>query len=70
MGNYSSRDKAMFDDASKEFASDLQLSLWEPREELVLLKHVLQHTHKQVLRQTRQGERERETYHQQINYNK
>ena len=46
------RDEAVFDDSSKEFPRDLELSLWEPWEELVLFKHVLQHTHKQVLRES------------------
>ena len=49
------RDEAVFDDSSEEFPRDLEFSLWEPREELVLFKHVLQHTHKQVLVR---GERE------------
>lgn len=39
----------MFNDSSKQFSSDLQFPLWKPRKELVLLKHVPQHTHKEVL---------------------
>ena len=56
------RDEAMLDDASKEFASDLQLPLREPREKLVLFKHVPQHAHKQVL-----GQWERSQVHYWVN---
>ena len=44
----------MLNDAAKELAGYLQLLLRELGEELVLLKHVPQHTHKEVL--CRRGE--------------
>ena len=42
------RDKALFNDATKELARDLQLLLWKLREELVIFKQVPQHVHKHV----------------------
>jgi hypothetical protein len=39
----------MLYDSSKQLSCDLKLLLWKLREELVLLKHVSKHTHKQVL---------------------
>ena len=47
----------MFDDPPKQLSGDLQLLLGELGEELVLLKHVTQHAHVEVL----QWRRERKT---------
>lgn len=40
----------MFNDATKQLPSDLQLLLRELREKFVLFKHVSQHTDKQILK--------------------
>ena len=54
---FGSRDLSVLNDATKELASYLQLLLRELGKEFVLLKHVPQHAHKEVLCRRRGGER-------------
>ena len=45
----------MLNDSSKKLARDLELFLRKLRKELVLFKHVPQHTHKEILKITQRS---------------